>query len=291
MAVKAIHILWIQGIDHLRANFPLSAENLRLWGVMFPSWKLTVWDDDAIRDALRTVDATLGVNLLPAYDAASSFAFKGDIGRVAIVFLHGGMYVDTDVECIRPFAHILHPDKPTAMFRVILDNVEKQHMFNSNNCFFYAPRPRCEALRDMLLGMAEKPLPRSTQEVLSFAGPLAFCSAFQRHDTHWLPAEMFEPVQFSTMNMYGLRGDAARAAFPFAVTVHTFAMSWVSKATRDITLPLARVAAAAVQQRSANFIALMVTLLVLVPLCVAFIVLWALARRDCLLLHSTPRSA
>jgi mannosyltransferase OCH1-like enzyme len=42
-----------------------------------------------------------------AFDRASNFGEKSDIWRYEILFRLGGVYVDTDFECVRPFDSLL----------------------------------------------------------------------------------------------------------------------------------------------------------------------------------------
>ena len=58
------------------------------------NWTFRLWTD-------RDVDG-FGIRNKAAFDAASNFGEKSDIWRYEILHRFGGLYVDTDFECIRP---------------------------------------------------------------------------------------------------------------------------------------------------------------------------------------------
>jgi hypothetical protein len=242
---------------------------------MFPGWQVRVWDGAAARSQLEATDRELGLTLARDFDGAQQLAVKADIARYSILYTHGGLYVDADLECLRPFAHFLHPTKPTAMMRNLYDAIEKQHLSHTNNSIFCMPLPRSGAARDMLVHMSKLPLPQTTKAVLEYGGPKALYDILTGHDVQWVPSDMFEPIQIHTMNVYGVRGDRARAMFPFAYTIHSYGMSWVNSTGRRILMTLAKSTALIIQQRTVLVFVLLALLLVFVPVCAVFIALWA----------------
>jgi hypothetical protein len=276
-----IHYIWIQGVEHLRNHAPVFFENLSLWPRMFSGWEVRVWDDASIRRELAATDKELGLDLVSVYDGAAKMAVKADIARYPILYTHGGLYVDADLECLRPFAHMLLPDRVTAMTRNLYDVVERRHLARTNNSIFYMPQRKCAAALAMMRRIATRPLPSTTEQVLTYAGPKALFEVLTTTpgDVQWLPVDMFEPVQIHTMNKHGLRGDAARAAFPFAFTAHTYTMSWLPSSGRRLLFSVSKTMAYVLQQRTLLAIILLVVLLVFVPVCAVFITLWAVSRR------------
>jgi hypothetical protein len=242
---------------------------------MFPGWEVKVWDGEAARAQLVATDQELGLGLASAFDGAKKMAVKADIARYSMLYTFGGLYVDADLECLRPFAHFLHECQPTAMMRNLYDAIEKRHLCHTNNSIFHIPLPKSGVALDMLTHMATRPLPVTTQDVLMYGGPKALYQMLKKYPVQWVPTDMFEPIQIHTMNMYGVRGDAARAVFPYAFTVHTYGMSWVAGPGRKALVAVAKGAALVMQQRTVLLFILVAVLLVLLPVCVVFIVLWA----------------
>lgn len=86
---KKIHQIW------LGSPFPEKYRVLQeSWQKMHPEWEYTLWtDDDVERFGLKNKDI---------YDRAVNYGERSDIARYEILYRHGGLYVDTDYECLRP---------------------------------------------------------------------------------------------------------------------------------------------------------------------------------------------
>ena len=87
---KIIHYCWFGG-----KPLPKSAEKcIRSWRKYLPGYEIQRWDE-----------SNFDVNAIPytrdAY-TARKYAFVSDYARYCIVHEHGGVYLDTDVEVIRP---------------------------------------------------------------------------------------------------------------------------------------------------------------------------------------------
>lgn len=61
---------------------------------MHPGWEFRTWDDSRALDWLRCPTE---------FDAAKTWAGKSDILRYELLYRFGGIYVDTDVEPLKPF--------------------------------------------------------------------------------------------------------------------------------------------------------------------------------------------
>lgn len=95
MIPKTIHQVWLGG--NLPTRF---AEFIASWRRLHPEWGYHLWTD-ADRPEL-------GVNE-DLYERASSTVeedrvgqFRADLVRLELLRRHGGVYVDVDMECIRP---------------------------------------------------------------------------------------------------------------------------------------------------------------------------------------------
>ena len=92
---KKIHYCWFG-----RNPLPLSAQKcISSWRKFFPDHEIIEWNED-----------NFDVNSIPytaqAYEA-KKYAFVSDYARFKILYEHGGIYFDTDVEVIKPFDDIL----------------------------------------------------------------------------------------------------------------------------------------------------------------------------------------
>ena len=95
MIPKKIHYCWFG-----RNPLPESAQKcIASWRKYFPDYEIIEWNED-----------NFDVNIIPytaqAY-AAKKYAFVSDYARFKILYEHGGVYFDTDVEVIRPMDDII----------------------------------------------------------------------------------------------------------------------------------------------------------------------------------------
>jgi len=92
---KIIHQVWLGG------SFPEKycawAES---WQKMHPDWEYKLWTDESI--------LALEIHNKDAFDKAPDFAAKVDVLKYEILYQFGGLYVDVDFECLRPFDGLHH---------------------------------------------------------------------------------------------------------------------------------------------------------------------------------------
>jgi inositol phosphorylceramide mannosyltransferase catalytic subunit len=90
---KKIHMIWL--------GSPVPAIVLQMfesWKRFHPGWEVKLWTDaDVARVHLKNRQA---------FDAAKNWGEKSDILRYEILHNDGGIYVDSDFECIKPFDDI-----------------------------------------------------------------------------------------------------------------------------------------------------------------------------------------
>lgn len=96
MIPKTIHYCWFG-----RGKMPQLAERcMESWNKYLPDYTLQLWNED-----------TFDVNSVPyvreAYEARK-FAFVTDYVRLYVIYHHGGIYMDTDVEVLKSLDDLLH---------------------------------------------------------------------------------------------------------------------------------------------------------------------------------------
>lgn len=95
MIPKVIHYCWF-GRNPLP---PLAVKCIGSWRKYCPDYEIKEWNED-----------NFDVNAIPytreAYEA-KKYAFVSDYARFKILYEHGGLYFDTDVEVIRPLDDII----------------------------------------------------------------------------------------------------------------------------------------------------------------------------------------
>lgn len=95
MIPKTIHHLW-PGDDSFR---PELHRFRRSWMEHHPDWTFRFWRTD-LDGAAEEVRALLA-------DPRYSVVVKSDVARFELLRLHGGIYADSDMECLRPFDELL----------------------------------------------------------------------------------------------------------------------------------------------------------------------------------------
>jgi inositol phosphorylceramide mannosyltransferase catalytic subunit len=91
---KIIHQVWI--------GSPLPSKYISIietWKKNHPDWQYILWTDKEIN--------ALGLINNKKYHAAKNLGEKSDIAKYEIIYRFGGLYVDTDFECLKPF-DVLH---------------------------------------------------------------------------------------------------------------------------------------------------------------------------------------
>ncbi|MBD0675154.1 hypothetical protein BU198_31760 [Streptomyces sp. CBMA156] len=74
----------------------------RSWQHHHPDWEYRLWTEDDL-DPSRSGFLTNG----DAFLALDSWSEKSDVARYEILLRHGGIYIDTDFECLRPLDRLL----------------------------------------------------------------------------------------------------------------------------------------------------------------------------------------
>lgn len=90
---KLIHFIW------LGSPLPAKcAEMISSWEKFHPDWTVRLWTDEDI--------PLFNLWNIEAFERANNYGEKSDIFRYEILYRYGGLYVDTDFECLKPFDHL-----------------------------------------------------------------------------------------------------------------------------------------------------------------------------------------
>jgi alpha 1,6-mannosyltransferase len=76
---------------------PEVARNILSWKRFNPEYSVILYDDDDMREMFRVYRP----DLLFAYDSLDHPVEKADFWRYLVVWVYGGVYVDSDVECVQ----------------------------------------------------------------------------------------------------------------------------------------------------------------------------------------------
>ena len=95
MIPKVIHYCWF-GKGELP---PIAKKCIKSWQKYCPDYTIVCWNED-------NFDLTQNRYMREAYEAGK-WAFVSDFARLKVIYDHGGIYLDTDVELLKPLDSLL----------------------------------------------------------------------------------------------------------------------------------------------------------------------------------------
>jgi len=102
---KAIHFIWMGPRPFPENSIP----NIISWKELHPSWDFFFWTDDPdkplpIEGLQRRLIADLDLGPFQQFfEESDNWSERSDLIRFMIMYTEGGIYVDHDVKCVRPF--------------------------------------------------------------------------------------------------------------------------------------------------------------------------------------------
>jgi mannosyltransferase OCH1-like enzyme len=150
---KIIHQVWLGGA------IPDKYKRLRdTWTEKNPDWQYKLWtDEDVYKFGLENIDQFNKINNLGA---------KSDIFRYEILYHQGGLYIDTDFECLKSFDDLLHLD-----FFAGTGHVNEPEVFNG----LIACKPKHNLIKT-LIDDIKVVSTNNFDEIIALTGPKYFSS-------------------------------------------------------------------------------------------------------------------
>jgi len=153
-----LHFIWIG--SPVPTEFH---ENFDRWKELNPEFEFYLWTDAELKN--------FNLENQRAFDAALNYGEKADIWRYEIIWRYGGVYIDTDVRCLRS----IKPLHYRYEFYAGLSNTTRVEV---NNALFGAA-PHHPVLRVSIDLIAKKGKPRHIfSETLERTGPFHFTKCF-----------------------------------------------------------------------------------------------------------------
>jgi FkbM family methyltransferase len=172
------------------------------FGELHPGWEFTTW-----QDPIDPAEWELG----RLFESCSSGAQLADLLRIEILWRHGGVYVDSDVEPLASMDPLMTMD--------FFIGTENGHAITNAVIGAAAGHPALRALMDRLLEYERLPDGRNPNET---TGPLFYSRSFERRDDVMvLPREVFYPYHPQIGIARG-SGWSQR----HVICVHHWAASW-----------------------------------------------------------------
>lgn len=149
---KKIHQIWLGG------ELPIKYFRLiRTWIDKHPEWDYKLWTDKDVE--------SFGMVNKKLFDAVENKGLKSDIFRYEILYRHGGLYMDTDFRCIKPFDDLMYLD-------FFAGNGHTTHPYV--NCCLFATYPKNPLLLKIINDLTPKintlPTPGHYGEIMSIMG-------------------------------------------------------------------------------------------------------------------------
>lgn len=217
MIPKVIHYCWFGGN-------PLPKDAMKCiesWKKYLPDYEIRRWDE-----------SNFDVNIVPYTKeafAAKKYAFVSDYARFWIIYNHGGLYFDTDVEVISS----LEPIVAAGPFMGIEFRDADQIMVNPGLGF--GAKAEMYAIKDLLVqyegrhfiaddgSFCYKNIVEITTEYLKGQGLSNVVGCQQCAELTIYPVDYFCPIDYKTREL---------KITEHTKTIHHFAESWVPKSTR-----------------------------------------------------------
>ena len=209
MIPKKIHYCWFG-----RGEMPeLAVKCIDSWKKHLPDYEVKEWNED-------NFDLDLYPYAREAYDNRK-FAFVTDIVRLYALYTEGGIYMDTDVEVLRPLDEFLHHsafsgfessrDVPTGIM-----GAEKSSQWAKDNLDYY--KGKHFLMKDGSFDMTTNVRSITNLMVLHGLKRKDMFQDFPKYVTFY-PSEFFCPINITTKSLHLTKNSA---------TIHHFAGSWVS---------------------------------------------------------------
>jgi len=106
-------------------TFPLYQKNLKIFKKLNPDTEVRLWSEDELDNLVETHFS----NLLEVWNTFPDKFYKIDFGRYLILKTFGGIYIDLDMECIKPL------DMNQDYINVYCDKNGKDSFNNNVICF------------------------------------------------------------------------------------------------------------------------------------------------------------
>lgn len=199
MIPRILHRIWLdEPIPDRFETFWARFEDLH------PEWQFWTWTSSS-------AEALPFMRCRQTFDAASTWAGKSDVLRYEVLATYGGVYVDTDVEPLRPFDDLLNDPRPFAAW-------EDRHMICPTVMGSAAGHPAIERLIEALpLWARSRPKAPPNQQT----GPYFLTAQWRRRkDVRLLDPVSFYPIHWSEREMLG-------GPYPMdSYAVHHWAKGW-----------------------------------------------------------------
>ena len=206
---KIIHQIW------LGSPFPdkyLQWSNT--WKSLNPGWDYRLWTDADVKE--------IDILDLSQYNAISNYGPKSDFLRYHILNQFGGVYVDTDFECLKPFDDLLYADFVTGIGYPM-----KTELYVG----LIASVPHHPITERLIAEVNKRGVDIEVKDVLNMTSSYFFTRCFFDVVGKYMPGVVALPPDyfypFPNTNRHS-RKDAVNFIKPCSYAVHYWEVSWAA---------------------------------------------------------------
>lgn len=206
---KKIHQIWLGG------NLPDKHKKLsESWQRFHPDWEYKLWTDS---DA-----ESFGLQNKELFDIAQNKGHKSDIFRYEILSRYGGLHIDTDFECLRPFNDLCYLDFFTS---IAYDS--KMVLYNGLIACV-SGHPIIEYCTNSFSGNYSGHI---AHEIMELTGPYYFTRCFLQNVDKETKGVVAFPVGFfyPLPNNERYLKDPYVKVKPFSYAIHHWDVTWIKK--------------------------------------------------------------
>lgn len=213
---RIIHQIWLGSqVPHKYADWMKSWMN-------WHGWEYKLWTDEEVKK-IKLVNQDI-------YDQVSNYGQKSDILRCELLYMMGGIYVDTDFACLKPdFFEVLHNHVD---FYIGIEPLEHTALRINNAIIGSAPGHPLMA--KMILDLPQHFEENKTKWALISTGPVFMTKVIysyleQEHPNElnmFLPCSLVYP--FTSSEVDRAVSQAQLVPMPESVAVHYWTKSWVN---------------------------------------------------------------
>lgn len=214
---KIIHQIWLG--SELPEKFAIYTKT---WPLHHPDWEYKLWTDKDI--------ASLNLENQAAYDRAINYAERSDIARYEILYRFGGLYVDTDCECLQSFDQLHYYYDFYAGLELPCMALFLRPIIIPNALIACAPgHPILRAMIDTI--MTRKINAEQQHDIVAKTGPLLFSDIVMEHAGQGsyrdiiFPATFFYPIDKKIKD----KNKIKKLICPETFSIHHWAGSWILK--------------------------------------------------------------
>lgn len=175
---KLFHFIWIQGEDEMPNKYLKYIES---WKTYHPDWTITIWSDIMIKEVIKIYFDEETLNF---YSRINNIASKSDFGRYCILYIYGGVYIDTDILCVNNLSKFINLNYPNTVIyfspviKPVTINVLKYLLPDRPDIFFIMSSPFHQFLIVLILDIMQNASPGNNDALICF---VSFKKLFKKY--------------------------------------------------------------------------------------------------------------